>query len=295
MTQRGEFSNAVLVGLGDAKESSAALDWAGAEARLRGASVHIVRAYHWSAGVAPWETSADRMIARDLRHAAETRLRHAVAHLAETFPDVPVTSTAAEGIPWDVIVEHSADAAVTVLGSRRLGAVGGAVMGSVSTVVAARAYGPVVVVEGPPGLDGENPQVVVGVDGTPAGDEALGFAFDEASRRHRRLRAVYCWRHGLLTTTEWRAGEPAPERAQRWLAEAVAGWQEKYPDVDVRRIVVHEHPVTGLVQESSSQELLVVGGRPRHARVAPLLGSVSQGLLHHATCPVAVVHPRRTA
>jgi len=55
---------------------------------------------------------------------------------------------------------------------------------------------------------------------------------------------------------------------------------------------VRAHPVAGLVAESLSQELLVVGARSRHARLASLLGSVSQGVLHHATCPVAVIHPR---
>jgi nucleotide-binding universal stress UspA family protein len=56
--------------------------------------------------------------------------------------------------------------------------------------------------------------------------------------------------------------------------------------------VVRDHPVAGLVAASAGQDLLVVGSRSGHARVAALLGSVSQGVLHHATCPVAVVHPR---
>jgi nucleotide-binding universal stress UspA family protein len=55
---------------------------------------------------------------------------------------------------------------------------------------------------------------------------------------------------------------------------------------------VRDHPVAALVAAATAQDLLVVGSHSRHARVAAMLGSVSQGVLHHATCPVAVVHPR---
>src|SRR5207245_985713 len=135
-----------------------------------------------------------------------------------------------------------------------------------------------------------NPSVVVGVDGSDGGDDVLEYAFDHASRHGRPLHAVYCWRPDLLSTMQWRPEQPAPERADRWLAEAVAGWHEKYPDVELHRAVVRDHPVDGLVAASAAQELLVVGARARNARIADLLGSVSQGVLHHASCPVAVIH-----
>ncbi|HEV7204182.1 MAG TPA: universal stress protein [Jatrophihabitans sp.] len=287
-----ELQGEVLFGLSDATESWTALDWAADEARARNRPLHIVRAYHWSAGAVPWELADDRAIALDLRGVAETRLRHAIAHVEETFPEVTVRATVVEGIPWDVLVEKSVHADVTVVGSRRLSAIGAAVMGSVSTVVAARAAGPVVVVEGPPGDKAELARVVVGVDGSSASDDVLAFAFDHASRHGVPLKAVFCWRPDLAAVMSWRPEQPAPERAERWLAEAVAGWQNKYPDVAVQRAVVREHAIAGLVLESAAQDLLVVGGNARHARVASLLGSVSQGVLHHATCPVAVVHPR---
>jgi nucleotide-binding universal stress UspA family protein len=73
------------------------------------------------------------------------------------------------------------------------------------------------------------------------------------------------------------------------LSEALAGWRERYPDVDVHGAVIRDHAVAGLVSESTAERLLVVGSRGRHALAGTLLGSVSQGVLHHATCPVAVV------
>jgi nucleotide-binding universal stress UspA family protein len=86
-----------------------------------------------------------------------------------------------------------------------------------------------------------------------------------------------------------RPEQPAPEGVEAWLAETLAGWQEKFPDVTVHREVIRDYAVAGLLTASTGQHLLVVGNRGRHALAGTLLGSVSQGVLHHATCPVAVV------
>jgi nucleotide-binding universal stress UspA family protein len=54
-------------------------------------------------------------------------------------------------------------------------------------------------------------------------------------------------------------------------------------------LVVHGHPVRALADASSGAELLVVGCHGRGAVRSILLGSVSHGVLHLATSPVAVV------
>lgn len=282
--------NSILVGLGDADQPTSALTWAGDEAQRRDAALLIVRVYHWSTSGNPWEGPAQRRIAAELRTAADAHLRRAIDKIRREFPNVKVGGAAVEGLAGHVLVERSAEVLMTVLGSRNLSAVGAAVLGSVSSVVAARADGPVVVVAGPPGDPAEHPAVVVGVDGSPESEQAIEFAYQEASVRGRTLRAVYAWRPDLLATMQWRPEQPAPEAAQRWLAEAIAGWQEKYPDVRSVHAVTRGHPVDALVLESMGAEMLVVGARSRHAHVASLLGSVSQGVLHHARCPVAIVH-----
>jgi nucleotide-binding universal stress UspA family protein len=73
------------------------------------------------------------------------------------------------------------------------------------------------------------------------------------------------------------------------LSEALAGWQEKYPDVDVHPAVVRDHPASGLLAAAAAQHLLVVGTRGEHALLGTVLGSVTQAVLHHASCPVAVI------
>ena len=76
------------------------------------------------------------------------------------------------------------------------------------------------------------------------------------------------------------------------MAESLAGWREKYPDVDVREHVIRALPAEALIGESEGADLLVVGSRGRGGFGGLLLGSVSHTVLQHAHCPVAVVRPR---
>lgn len=82
--------------------------------------------------------------------------------------------------------------------------------------------------------------------------------------------------------------EHAPEQA-RLLAESLAGWQEKHPDMPIRRVVLRGHAGRTLTEASKGARLLVVGSRGLGSFRGLLLGSVSHAVLHHAHCPVAVV------
>ena len=74
------------------------------------------------------------------------------------------------------------------------------------------------------------------------------------------------------------------------VAESLTGWQEKYPDVTVRRHSVRAFPVGALAHQSKNACLVVVGTRGRGGFAGLALGSVSQGVMHRARCPVAIVH-----
>lgn len=284
-------SQPVVVGFGRMEDTAAALHWAAREAVARGTRLRVVRCYQLAARALPWESGIDRQISAELHRSARIALDQAVSTIRADHPDVEIEPLLVEGFATDVLVEQSADAAVTVVGSRHLTALGRAVLGSVGSGVAALGRGPIVVLAGVAGLPEEVPPVVVGVDGSDSTEDVLRFAFEHADRHGRDLRAVFCWPPDLYTSSTLPPAPP-PERAERWLAEALAGWESKFPDVTVRRMVRRDHAVDGLVAESHSCELLVVGARGHHPRIAQLLGSVSQGVLHHATCPVAVVHGR---
>ncbi|MER7134415.1 universal stress protein, partial [Streptosporangium saharense] len=84
------------------------------------------------------------------------------------------------------------------------------------------------------------------------------------------------------------------QQERRALAEALAGWGERHPDVKVTERLEYGHPVEALREASTEADLLVVGSRGRGDLTGLLLGSVSHALLHHAACPVVVTpFPRR--
>jgi nucleotide-binding universal stress UspA family protein len=286
-----DHAGALVVGLGQTDDGRRELDWAAGEAESLNRPLHLVRAYHEIEAAVPWESPTDRSINAELRAAAQHRVDAAIGYLAESWPRLAVQGSAVDGHPAKVLCDASASAELTVVGSRQLGRLGSVVLGSVGSAVAAAAFGPVVVVRSVPGDPGESPEVIVGIDGSDATGDVLDFGFKYASRHGRVMRVVYCWPREGYPGSTWFGAPQAPERAERWLAEAVAGRSADFPDVTVRRVAVRDHAVDRLVAESHSQELLVVGAHGRHPLIATLLGSVTQGVLHHATCPVAVVRP----
>jgi nucleotide-binding universal stress UspA family protein len=73
---------------------------------------------------------------------------------------------------------------------------------------------------------------------------------------------------------------------QRWVAAAVGAEQAS----TVGRISVCDLPWRALVQTSSGADLLVVGARGSGGFLGLRIGSVSEHVMQHAACPVAVVH-----
>lgn len=136
--------------------------------------------------------------------------------------------------------------------------------------------------------------VVVGVDGTSAGQAALTFAMREASRRGSELTIVTMWTW-TVTAAGFDAGiaEELAEtrnRAQRAQDAAITTALETItaPPV-ISRHVIEGDPGPALVSIARGADYLVVGSANKNAVTRVLLGSVSRYCVRHAHCPVVVV------
>jgi len=150
---------------------------------------------------------------------------------------------------------------------------------------------PVVVVRGTPTAPGGSLPVVVGIDGTPLSEAAIAFAFDVAAGWRAPLVAVHTWLDqlndpSLAYLVDWQS---ASLQAEELLAERLAGWSEKYPDVPVQRLVARGLAGHALLDQAAKAQLVVVGSRG-HGEIAGLLiDAVSNILVHKAACSVAIV------
>ncbi len=188
------------------------------------------------------------------------------------------------------LFEFSNQAQMIAVGSRGHTAVGRILLGSVSTGLIHHARCPVAVVHGGAQSASEHSQlpVVVGIDGSPASETATAIAFEEASWRGVELIAVHASHdvHKSATpSNEWPSLQAVGEEA---LAERLAGWQERFPDVTVRRRIVLDAPALHLLDEAESSQLIVVGSHGRGGFAGMLLGSVSAAVAQAAQVPVIV-------
>lgn len=288
------MSGLVVVGVDGSASSLAAVGAAAEEARRRGAGLRVVHAFLWPAMHVPLGGSPLGPPEGGLQAMVEKLVAEAVEHAKSVAPDVEVSHAVVTGEPLTVLEAQSLNAELVVVGSRGMGGFVGLLVGSTAVHLASHGRCPVLVVRETGASDGP---VVVGVDGSPAGAKAIDFAFAEASLRGADLVALHSW-------TTWNAPAPMPqdEKApyasgpgelgageERLLSEALAGQQERYPGVKVRSEVVHGGTREALIEASRTAQLLVVGARGRGGFTGLLLGSVSQAMLHHTHCPVAVV------
>jgi nucleotide-binding universal stress UspA family protein len=205
---------------------------------------------------------------------------------------VAITSQLVYSTPALTVIKMSEDAELVVVGSSGRGLLARGLLGSVSSRVVRHAECPVAVIrdEDPLMPDPQHAPVLVGIDGSPASELATAIAFDEASRRGVDLLAMHAWSDVAvldISGLDWSAVEGEAERS---LAESLAGWQERYPDVQVHRLIVRDRPARQLVEKSESAQLVVVGSHGRGGLTA-MLGSVSNSVLHVVRMPLIVARP----
>jgi nucleotide-binding universal stress UspA family protein len=282
-------SRTIVVGYDRSTDAKFAARWALDEASRTGAPVEFFYAYEWpiwapAASMVPtpavWPDESTQQAIKDT-------LAEAVADAQRSHPGVRTTIATADNEAALALVRRSAEAGLIVLGSRGHSAVTN-LLGSVSAGVSAHAQCPVVVVRGR--QDATAP-VAVGVDGSAISEAALAFAAGEAAIRGVPLLVIRAWKPagGLWAESPIITHAVSAEERQPF-DDLVTAWREKYPQLDITAQAVVEHPAAALTHLSTTTQLLVVGSRGRGALRGMLLGSVSQHLLRHSACDIAVVH-----
>jgi nucleotide-binding universal stress UspA family protein len=168
------------------------------------------------------------------------------------------------------------------------------ILGSVSSALVHHAHCPVAVIRDDEAIIGDAARapVLVGIDGSPASEAATAIAFEEASRRGVRLMALHAWTDprvygstGSHQNSKWDAQLSEEEET---LAERLAGWHERYPDVGVRRRIEIGDPARCLIDASERAQLIVVGSHGCGWFSGRLLGSVGAAVVNRAKIPVIV-------
>lgn len=283
----------VVIGYDGSPAGRAALHWATAEAVRQHVPLRIVEVFELVVEMHP---SAGTVVPLAV---LRTNREQGLAALAESirlqYPHLEVVPVLLEGTPAAALLEETGQARMVVLGSRGLGGWTGLLVGSVAVQVSTHAQCPVVVV--PPDVRPRahgKPAIVVGVDGSKTSAKAIDFAFDQAEARGAKVVAVHAWTSPYSTDADGQEtllfDEHEVEEARRVLvSESLAGAAADHPDVEHEVKLMSGQAARALVLTAESADLVVVGSRGRGGFTGLLLGSVSQGVLHHAPCPVAIV------
>ncbi|MFE7548733.1 universal stress protein [Streptomyces gardneri] len=282
------MTRSIVVGLDGTEQAEAAAEWAAAEALLRGTGVRLVYAKE----VAPGVVQSLRSRGSEEAWAEEMVVRVADG-LRDRHPGLSVTTRLLPTGPVQELVAAARESELLVLGSRALGSVAGYLVGSVGLTVAGIVERPVVLVRAGSGVTAPQGPVVVGTDVRQPVEAVLGFAFEDAARRHSQVHVVYAEqlplfaRLGPAMVPDIRAAV-APE-IRRSLDELLEPWRAKYPDVEaVARVVVGSAGLE-LVEAARDAALVVLGRRTRRSTLGAHIGSVAHAVLHHSPVPVALV------
>lgn len=286
---------AILVGVDGSAAALGAVRWAARNAALRSVPLALVHAADASlpewfeiaamAGFRQWQK-------RRARRFIESAIKAAREITGERDP-IQIDSRVFHSASVATLIDLSAEVEMVVVG-RRGGMLARSALGSVSSALVYHAHRPVAVIHGENTLGGNvaRAPVLVGIDGSPASEAATAIAFEEASRRGVGLVALHAWTDPRVSGSntsfqdaKWDAQLSGEEEV---LAERLAGWHERYPDVRVRRRIEIGDPARWLISASERAQLIVVGSRGWNRISGGLLGSVGAAVVNRAKVPVIV-------
>lgn len=281
----------IVVAVDGSPASDAAASWAARSASMRKVPLTVVHAVATPTATFPPVAYPESLGVR-LEDEGKKAIMHAMKIAQDAMPagaEVEIGRELMYSTPALALIEMSGAAEMIVVGTAGKGVLARGVLGSVSATVVRHAHCPVAVIR-----DGDPPDeqapVLVGVDGSPTSERATALAFAEASRRGVDVIAMHAW-SDVTTEVPFLDWATVEEEGQRCLAESLAGWRQRYPEVTVRPVVVRDRPARHLIDAAESAQLVVVGSHGRGGLTGALLGSVSNTLLHSVRIPVIVAKP----
>lgn len=286
----------IAVAVDGSPAANAAVYWAAREAAMKNIPLTVVHAVATPTVTFPPVPYPESLVT-NLQDEGKQAIMHAVKIAEEAMPSdrkVPIGKELVYATPAAALLTLSDAAEMIVMGSHGRGMLARGLLGSVSSTVVRHANCPVAVVRDEEVPDRQDAPVLLGVDGSPASELATQIAFDEASRRDVDLVAIHAWSDSAVNEVfdiDWPSME---EETRRSLAESLAGWRERYPEVTVHRLIARDRPAQHLIDQSKTAQLVVVGSHGRGGLTRMLLGSVSNAVLHGVKVPVIVARSSAT-
>ena len=318
------MSHTIIVGIDGSDNAECALQWAITHAQKTSAEIRIVSAYtvpgvNMSQADIVYPADFDDAVKKTVEDIAEA------AAATVTKAGVPVSTTIVPGDASGVMVEHSKNAALAVVGARGRGGFAGRLLGSVALAMPAHSQCPTVVVPSTwptrimpttplpiddpvrttddpsaeadgrsrPDFSGE---VVAAVDPFETDTPVLRAAAAQAAIYGVPLRLVGVTATHILSP-EWMPSEEhlirMYDEAAKAFTAAADSLKGDFPDLEVRFSIFDAPATEVLVSATYTADLMVIGSRGRGGFVSTILGSTSQGVLSHAVCPVRVVRVNR--
>ncbi|MFI6678704.1 universal stress protein [Kribbella sp. NPDC050470] len=284
----------IVVGIDGSQHSGSALEWAVARARLGGEELELVNAYSVVPEVSfyGYHSMASQPVEWYVEF-SEQVLDAAAARVRELAPDLTCTRNSSMGHPAHLLADASEAADVVVVGRRGLGSVASALLGSVSNRLTIQAKCPVVVV-GEDDFPVTGP-IVVGVDGSQFGTNALRYAITEAAVRKTSVRAVAAYdvpHHAFAEDPEILVQMQAEVEAEAagTITRALDEVKGTAPaSVSVDHVAVEGGAAEAILGHADDAQQIVVGTHGKGLVRRILLGSVSRRILNDADRPVGIV------
>jgi nucleotide-binding universal stress UspA family protein len=296
------FPTRILLATDGSREAELAAKSALGLAKQTGSELHVVHVL-----ALPLDTQDPSSFQPEVRRQLEKRTRERLEELVggiEAQGGEVAGSHLGVGRPDAEIIDQAEEigAGLTVMGSRGVGPIRRALTGSVSESVVRHAHCPVMVVRGEAVVFPT--QILLATDGSEEATLASSTAADLASGTDSDLHVVYVEPASYVyEMAEWEASRADMrdelERAAKEMAESRLKEQlQKIEEAGAQiagthaRVGFPDAEIVGLAGRLGAG-LIVMGSRGHGPLKRALMGSVSDSVVRHASCPILVVRTER--